>query len=267
MERTHAQPAVVVGIDGSTSALRAAEWAVDEAVGRDLPLRLVHVIQSTSTDIHRETADAEAALLAAHAAVTRTGQPVKIETAIERGPIAATLAAESADAALLCVGATGIGMRAPKLRGAIAAAVAEAAQCPVAIIRTCDDASWSESDDIAVVVDNSADVGTVLQVALDEARLRNATLLILEVTPRRTNETSPADIDRLVTDWLSRYPDVQTHTLVVPGDLLAFLADRDPPVQLTVMGNAGEDAATRLIGPYGRFRLRDTQWSALLVHS
>ncbi|OBK35969.1 hypothetical protein A5658_07340 [Mycobacterium sp. 1245111.1] len=45
MSRTEIpHPAVVVGIDGSQAALRAAEWAVDEAVSREIPLRLVHTI-------------------------------------------------------------------------------------------------------------------------------------------------------------------------------------------------------------------------------
>ena len=34
-------PAVVVGIDGSRPAVDAALWGVDEAVHRDIPLRLV----------------------------------------------------------------------------------------------------------------------------------------------------------------------------------------------------------------------------------
>ena len=37
-------PAVVVGIDGSPTAVDAALWAVDEAVSRDIPLRLVYAI-------------------------------------------------------------------------------------------------------------------------------------------------------------------------------------------------------------------------------
>ena len=37
-------PSVVVGIDGSRSALDAALWAADEAVSRDVPLRLVYAI-------------------------------------------------------------------------------------------------------------------------------------------------------------------------------------------------------------------------------
>ena len=42
-------PAVVVGIDGSRTAVDAALWAVDEVVSRDIPLRLVYTIDPNST--------------------------------------------------------------------------------------------------------------------------------------------------------------------------------------------------------------------------
>jgi len=35
---------VVVGVDGSRAATNAARWAVDEAISRNVPLRIVHVI-------------------------------------------------------------------------------------------------------------------------------------------------------------------------------------------------------------------------------
>ena len=35
---------VVVGIDGSQAAVNAAKWAVDEAISRQMPLRLVYVV-------------------------------------------------------------------------------------------------------------------------------------------------------------------------------------------------------------------------------
>jgi nucleotide-binding universal stress UspA family protein len=43
-DSTTTQFPIVVGIDGSQAAVRAAEWAVDEAVSREVPLRLVEVI-------------------------------------------------------------------------------------------------------------------------------------------------------------------------------------------------------------------------------
>lgn len=263
MNQTEQAASVVVGIDGSSSAVHAAEWAVAEAVSRDVPLRLIHVVQSTSPNIHREIADAEAALRAAHAAVTQTGQPVKIETAVVHGPVAATLVAESADAAMICVGSTGIGHRASKFVGATATAVADSAPCRVAIIRTRDGTPWSASGDIAVVVDDPSDLDVVLQVALNEAHLRNATLLALNVTSSRLHEVAPEEVDRRLADWLGRHPEVQSRVLMVPNDIPEFLAARDTPVQLMVI--TGGDTAARLVGPYGRFVLRDTQCSVLLV--
>src|ERR1700758_5291243 len=36
---------IVVGIDGSKAAMRAALWAVDEAVSREVPVRLLYAIE------------------------------------------------------------------------------------------------------------------------------------------------------------------------------------------------------------------------------
>ena len=54
-DRNSSPPAVVVGIDGSRSAVDAALWAVDEAVSRDIPLRLVYAIDpdTAGTDPQR----------------------------------------------------------------------------------------------------------------------------------------------------------------------------------------------------------------------
>jgi nucleotide-binding universal stress UspA family protein len=84
-------PSVVVGIDGSRAALDAALWAVDEAVSRDIPLRLVYAIDSTDnsdTDAHgaaRELGTAELAVRYAFTAVESTEKPVKIEVEILQG--------------------------------------------------------------------------------------------------------------------------------------------------------------------------------------
>ena len=43
MNQLHSK-SVVVGVDGSHAAVNAAKWAVDEAISRQIPLRLVHVV-------------------------------------------------------------------------------------------------------------------------------------------------------------------------------------------------------------------------------
>src|SRR6202165_2631356 len=105
MKRTESPGPVVVGIDGSKAAVNAAKWAIDEAISRDVPLRLVYVthIREASiaprVDFHFEQQYAEAALRQAHAAVEATGRLVKVETAVLRGDVDDTLVEESRDAA------------------------------------------------------------------------------------------------------------------------------------------------------------------------
>src|ERR1700758_3659857 len=96
---------IVVGIDGSPAAMNAALWAIDEAVSREIPLRLVHVIHPEPgaaklvavTDDPLEVEYGEADLRIAAGVVTATGKPVKVETALLRGAAGAALIAESRD--------------------------------------------------------------------------------------------------------------------------------------------------------------------------
>ena len=104
-------PSVVVGIDGSRAATDAALWAIDEAVSRDIPLRLVYVIDPV--DLAAAESDcsqfpcARAALYDAQRSVEATGEAVKIETEILSGKPLAKLARESRSAVMVCVGSIG----------------------------------------------------------------------------------------------------------------------------------------------------------------
>jgi nucleotide-binding universal stress UspA family protein len=87
MPRSHLSSAVIVGVDGSESALRAALWAIDEAVSRDIPLRLVCAVEPRvpETSRRRDAQDFEAAELVVRQAMTTvesTGKPVKIEAVV-----------------------------------------------------------------------------------------------------------------------------------------------------------------------------------------
>ncbi|WP_425330532.1 universal stress protein [Mycobacteroides abscessus] len=46
MRSSNQDSPVIVGIDGSCAALSAAEFAVDEAISRDVPLCLVYVVNT-----------------------------------------------------------------------------------------------------------------------------------------------------------------------------------------------------------------------------
>ncbi|AEJ48079.1 hypothetical protein CCDC5079_2889 [Mycobacterium tuberculosis CCDC5079] len=124
--------AVVVGIDGSRAATHAALWAVDEAVNRDIPLRLVYVIDPSQLSAAGEGGGQSAARAALHDAsrkVEATGQPVKIETEVLCGRPLTKLMQESRSAAMLCVGSVGLDHVRGR-RGSVAATLAGSALCP-----------------------------------------------------------------------------------------------------------------------------------------
>jgi hypothetical protein len=92
---------VVVGIDGSRAAQAAALWAIDEAIDREVPLRLMYATgkprrSSAPYDAHDIAIEyGETSLRAASSAVTATGKPVKTETDIRWDAASDALIAES----------------------------------------------------------------------------------------------------------------------------------------------------------------------------
>lgn len=266
MQQNDPATSVVVGIDGSPSSVQAALWAVDEAVSREVPLRLIYVVQSTAVDVHHELDEGESALRAARAAINQTGRSVKVETDVVRGSAAATLAAEAADAVMICLGSAGSDLQAAKYIGATATeVVALASRAAVAIVRSRGDAAGPRGGDVAVVVDDPMDLETVVHAGLREARLRRAALLVLNLTSARTHELAPEDVDRRLTEILGRNRDVPTEVVMTPDDIATFLETRETPVQLVVVDHANGCATARVISPYGRFVLRDTECSVLVI--
>jgi nucleotide-binding universal stress UspA family protein len=246
----HQKPpaSVVVGIDGSESAIYAAEWAVDEAVSRCLPLRLIHVIEPGSEAVRLENEYAENSLRAARAAVDAVGRHVCSDAIVRHGGITTVLVEESCHAAMMCLGSSGVDYPFGKSLGSIAAAMAQSAHCTAAVIRTPDVHSRG-SRCIAVVVGDPSTADAVLRVGMDEARLRSASLLVLRVWPTTRGSASGDHLDRRMTLWQRRYPDVHVHPLAVYTSVAEFFTEPDPSVSLAIIDTVSGDEATRFVGP------------------
>jgi nucleotide-binding universal stress UspA family protein len=222
---------VVVGINGSQAAVNAAKWAIEEALSRQLPLRIVYVIprpeaQTGSAPISEwELESAEMALSQVECAVQRAKKPVEVETAILSGDPGQALINESQDTALVCVGTSRRGWASDGLLGPTAAALVADAQCPVAIIRTNPDGLPTELGVIAVVLNDEPDNDEVVHHAMEEGRRRHATV---------------RQIDRRLNSWVRRYPDVQVQT-VAAGTGVKTGEKQGGAVELAVVGSA--DAA------------------------
>lgn len=230
---------VVVGVDGSQAAVNAAKWAIDEAISREMPLRLVHVIpRSEARSASTRTSDwelerGEMALSQADGAVHAAGKPVEVETAILSGDPEQVLIDESRDAALVCVGTARRGSGADKSLGPIAAALATRAHCPVAIIRTNPDESPTQRGVIAVVLNDEPDNDEVVHHAMEEGRLRNATV---------------RQIDRRLDSWVRRYPDVHVQ-VVAAGTGVKTSENHSSAIDLAVVGRADADEISGLATP------------------
>ncbi len=227
MSAANSLPTVVVGVDGSKAAINAAQWAVDEAVHRDIPLRLVYVIDpldfSGALTPEGRLAAARAALHNAQVAAEATGKSVKIESEIVWGKPLTKLMEESRSAAVVSIGSIGLN-HARHGGGSVAAALAEAALCPVAVIRRPVVPACPHAGSIVVEVDN----GVVLRHALGEARLRAAPLRVISVSRGGDgNSSAQAQLDRRIARWTRLYPDVQVESAIVSGSVEQNLVATD----------------------------------------
>ncbi|MGJ6124027.1 universal stress protein [Mycolicibacterium sp. Y3] len=258
---------IVVGIDGSKAALGAAFWAADEAVNRNVPLRLVHVVDAHD---HEDTVVAQAGrtLQAVSDALNASGQQVKIETDILQGDPVDVLAEVSRSAELVCVGWKGTHDSGPGRRGSTAARLAKAAQSTVAIVHRrharerVGPHRW-----IVAVLDDQPDPQAVLQRAIDEAALRDASILALTPWPAESerSENVGARLESLVSDRERDHADMQIAVLPRPGDITNLLAQSADIDQLVIASAKDSEVVTQLVGPVAAAILRGTNCSLLVL--
>jgi nucleotide-binding universal stress UspA family protein len=269
--------AVVVGVDGSRHSVDAALWAVDEAVSRDIPLRLVYAIDPASAgadphDAARELAKAEVAVRQAFTAVESTDKPVKIEVEILQDQPTRALRRASHRAAMVCVGSIGFTSTAV---GSTASALAASAHCPVAVVANHDPHCGGQHWVVAEVDDSAASDG-VLRRALEEAQLRRAPLRVLTTWQSRFTDVRDGDavvknsrlaraqLDRRLAHWRKRYPKLDVRTTAVHGSTLGYLAKSANSIQLLVVGRERPHGVSALLSPPGHAALNEAQCSVLI---
>ena len=264
---------IIVGVDGSRAAINAAVWAIDEAISRDVPLRIVHVTHIRQASIapkvqfSLEKEYAETSLRQARAVIEATGKPVKVETAVLRGDVDETLAEESREASMICVGSVGIGRVSRVLFGSTAVSLAARAHCPVAIIRTNSDAPAPSRGRIAVVVTDEPGNDAVLQAAMEEARVRREAIVVLGTWQRDLGQIPYEELDRRAGGWMNRHPDVDVRSVVSHTGMASFLETTDEPISLAVIGSPDVDRIPSLIGPRSQPILPHAECSILVVRS
>lgn len=281
---------IVVGVDGSKQSLRAVDWAADEAVRRNVPLRILYVVTPWLFDV---PVDPRAGAMRAWLlyggedivgyAVDRAGEraPGLDVTGEQIGGQAAELLVDRAqDALMLVVGSRGRGGVGGLVLGSVAFQVASHARCPAVVVR---DAPSEEYGEVALGVDGSPASMEAVGFAFGEASVRRARLHAVLAWPHPIS-TGPGDMQPLVYDpevvtkgeervlseclsgWRAKFPDVEVVPEVVHGRAAPALVRASEQADLLVVGSRGRGGFTGLLlGSVGHAMLHRSRCPVAVV--
>jgi nucleotide-binding universal stress UspA family protein len=143
MKATSREAPIIVGIDGSSPASGALEWAVDEARLRNRKLRIIHVfpamVSMVGTTAHEHFTDEETDARRAFEQALQAGPSLEgldVERVLIPGSPAEQLVAASRQASLLVVGSRGLGSFRGMLVGSVSMHCVHQAHCPVVVVRS-----------------------------------------------------------------------------------------------------------------------------------
>ncbi len=260
---------VLVGVDGSPSAMRAVRWGAAEAARRETPLRLViafawphHVLGRTGgqAEMHREvllTAAREQLGVAAAAAIAdEPGLDVQ-QQLIVGSPIP-VLVAEAARAQLLVLGDRGRGQVERLLVGSVATALVSQAPCPVVVITG--DGDPPESLPVVVGVEGHSDAA--IEFAMEAAAARGVSVVAVHswwqpvFEPEMAallfdREAIQAEEERLLAQrlagWEDKYPGVFVEHRVIAESPARGLLEQAAAAQLVVLGSWDRGALVAMV--------------------
>ncbi|MFU8853995.1 universal stress protein [Micromonospora sp. SL1-18] len=183
---------VVVGVDGSSTSLTAAEHAARAAVQRSRPLHLVHgylhplgygvPLNPYDLGVPAPTAEAQKMLEQVAADLTNRHPGLRVTVRQVAGGPGATLVEESRRADLVVVGSRGVGGFAGLLLGSVSNQVAQHGHCPVLVVRPAEQPIPVDGP-VLVGVDGSEPAALAVRLAADEAARRDADLVLVHVRP------------------------------------------------------------------------------------
>ena len=260
---------IVVGVDGSESALHAVRWAAREAERRRVALRLVHVYlvpaglsggivdPAVVLDALREQGRrylAEARQVAADAGV-------RPNVVLRNAPVIPALAKEALAASLLVLGTRGLGGFTGLMVGSTAVALAGRVHCPLVVVRGDEPASGP----VVVGVDGTQASEAAVAFAFAEASRHGAELVAVHAWAEPVIDTvllghpEPADFEpaqqrayetlgERLAGWQEKYPEVHvTREVVRDHPSPALLRYAEEGARLVVVGTRGRGGFSGLL--------------------
>ncbi|MPZ78972.1 MAG: universal stress protein [Actinophytocola sp.] len=263
---------VVVGVDGSESALHAVRWAADEARRRQAPLHLVHAYEIPVSyppgfvdwhALHEAlVAQGKSWLGQAREMAEEAVPGLAVQTVEVKAGAVPTLVKQSAGAALLVLGTRGLGGFTGLLIGSTAVELAAHAHCPIVVVRGSDAERSLRSEHrlgtgpVVVGVDGTPVGEAAIAFAFAEASTRGTGLVAVHTWTDLLLETAfagaAAQLDFSVlaqqaeemlgerlAGWQEKYPDVPVTRHVSRERAGRALLRHAEGAQLVVVGSRG----------------------------
>lgn len=290
---------IVIAVDGSDEATRAATHGLELAAAFDASVDVLHVVERRALRLARSADETdrlrergEAILETVEAAASEIDQPVTTELVEGDPSVRITERASERDASLIVVGRRGLTGSGRRLLGGVAERVLHRSDVPVLVVPGTDRAAGSEDgyDRVLVPTDGSenAELATPHGVAI--AREYGATVHVLTVVDLQAAggpfdvggldgefvdrlEARGADaVESVAADVADAAPDLDVETVVrrtttanrIAAGVREYVADRD--VDLVVMGSHGRsNLRGRLLGSVASGVLRTVDVPVLVV--
>ncbi|RAS71286.1 nucleotide-binding universal stress UspA family protein [Lentzea atacamensis] len=232
---------VVVGVDGSSSALAAVAWAARACVRHDAPLRLVHAytlptrgypeVISSARELRSAMYDQGRMWLSQAVAVARAEAPdVPVEHDLRMEHPTPVLLAESTRAREVVVGSHGLGGFTGALVGSTAVALSVHGECPVVVVR-----GQQHDGPVVVGVDLSPGSDPALGFGFEEAAAMGVPLV---AALAQVDEPS-SSLNARLSGWPQKHPDVAVEELVVGERPIPSLLELGERAGLLVVGSRG----------------------------
>ena len=256
---------IVVGVDGSSAADLALDWAVRQAVLEHRPLTVVHAahllgtnglawLDTTGIDDGRLLDNLRVGghdVLSDATARAHSSEPeLVVHEVLSASDPRTALLELAAEATAVIVGSRGRGPVSSLLLGSVSVAVSKNAWCPVVVVRPGD--SDIPRQGILVGVDGTQHSRPAVEFAYQMAALRSLPLTVVHCFWDAAHLTSAErdvpdheagleDLRRLLSDAVSetrkKFPDVQDHLQLMRGFSDQRLVQASQVMDLMVVGS------------------------------
>lgn len=288
---------VVVGVDGSPHAALALDWAATEAALRGVPLEVLRTFSpdypaarsagpgepvphqpSSAFQAAAEDgcAEAVARVRAAHPTLPVTGRTVPDDPGV-------AMVEASTTAALVVLGARGLGRVRGLLMGSVSSYVTPRAHCPVVVVREAPSRSLSDLR-VVVGIDGTSDSTSALRFAFETAARRGTGLTVVHtwdldvdtaaaavawsVDSQQADEQERSLVAEAVAGFAADYPSVDVRRHVVRGHPVAELVRQSENAALLVVGTRGRGSVKGMIlGSVSQKVLHDARCPVAVITS